>query len=60
METHSSQKFGMDGQMDITELHRDLERKHGTTGLKVAAIWRKSTPEQRGKAMRESTGDGIV
>lgn len=48
------------GPLDVQELYHDLGRKHRNVGSKVDAIWRKFTPMQRAKAMKESTGDGLV
>ena len=49
---------GVDGWLDIQELHRDLVRKYRNIGSKVDAIWRSFTREQREKAMRGSIGVG--
>jgi hypothetical protein len=49
-----------EGELDVQELCRDLGRKYRNIGSKVDTIWRNFTPKQREKAMRESTGDGIV
>ena len=49
-----------DGPLDVQELYHDLGRKHRNVGTKVDAIWRKFTPQQRAKAMKELTGDGKV
>lgn len=55
--THAAQ---MDGGPDVQELHGDLARKFRTVSTKVDSIWRRFTPDQRGQAMKESTGDGVV
>jgi len=49
-----------DGPLDVQELYHDLGRKHRNVGIKVEAIWRDFTPQQRAKAMKGSTGDGKV
>ncbi|EGP90058.1 unnamed protein product [Zymoseptoria tritici ST99CH_3D7] len=46
--------------MDVSELQRDLLRKHRNVGGKVQEIWRNFTPKQREKAMREAVGEGRV
>lgn len=59
-ETVIGDAVGMEGQLDVQELQRDLARKRRNVGTKVDALWRGFTPKQREKAMRESTGDGVV
>lgn len=54
----NSWKSGIDGQLDVQELHRDLARKHRNVGGKVDGIWRNFTSKQREKAVRSSIGDG--
>lgn len=55
-----SEMFEAEGEMNIPELHRDLRRKYRNVGSKAEKLWRESTAAQRGKAMRETVGDGKV
>jgi hypothetical protein len=50
----------LEGQLDVQELHRDLQRKYRNVGKKVETIWTKFTKKQRETAMLESIGDGIA
>ncbi|KAK4901886.1 hypothetical protein LTR49_027193 [Elasticomyces elasticus] len=52
--------YGLEGGMNIPELQQDLQRKYHNVGAEVDRLWRKFTPEQREKAMRETMGDGNV
>ncbi|KAK4890230.1 hypothetical protein LTR49_028744, partial [Elasticomyces elasticus] len=52
--------YGSEGEMNIPELQQDLQRKYHNVGAEVERLWRKFTPEQREKAMRETVGDGKV
>ncbi|KAK5712196.1 hypothetical protein LTR17_018062 [Elasticomyces elasticus] len=50
--------YGSEGEMNIPELQRDLQRKYRNVGAKVESLWRNFTPKQREQAMRETVGDG--
>jgi hypothetical protein len=56
----SQRTLEQDGALDPQELYYDLARKYRNVGSKVETIWRKFTPKQREKAMKETTGDGQV
>ncbi|KAI6902830.1 hypothetical protein KC318_g7261 [Hortaea werneckii] len=60
MATESSEILGMEGDMNIPELQRDLQRKYKNVGSEIEAMWRAFSPKQREKAMRETVGDGKV
>lgn len=52
--------FEQEGEANIPELQRDLQRKYRNVGGKIETIWRTFHPKQREKAMRETVGDGKV
>lgn len=56
----TSEMLEMEGDMNIPELQRDLQRKYRNVGGKVEVIWRYFTPKQREKGMRETVGDEKV
>ncbi|KAH9842207.1 ipa protein [Teratosphaeria destructans] len=56
----TSNMFQSEGEMNIPELQKDLQRKYRNVGAKVEEIWRNWTPSQRGEAMREAVGDKKV
>ncbi|KAI7490427.1 hypothetical protein KC351_g647 [Hortaea werneckii] len=60
MTTESSEMLGMEGDMNIPELQRDLQRKYKNVGREIESMWRAFSPKQRETAMRETVGDGKV
>lgn len=45
MTTLSSEMLEAEGDMNIPQLHRDLQRKYRNVGSKVEVIWREFTPK---------------
>ncbi|KAI7458602.1 hypothetical protein KC367_g9094 [Hortaea werneckii] len=60
MTTENSELLGMEGDMNIPELQRDLQRKYKNVGRDIETMWRAFSPKQRETAMRETVGDGKV
>ncbi|KAI7279036.1 hypothetical protein KC345_g5595 [Hortaea werneckii] len=60
MTTESSEMLGMEGDTNIPELQRDLQRKYKNVGSEIETMWRAFSPKQRETAMRETVGDGKV
>ncbi|KAI7169341.1 hypothetical protein KC360_g7538 [Hortaea werneckii] len=60
MTTENSEMLGMEGDMNIPELQRDLQRKYKNVCRDIETMWRAFSPRQRETAMRETVGDGKV